>query len=456
MKISLGRISLICMIVATTLIVAGCTGSSNTADLHSGSSAPADAPASSPQDEPVTVTFVWEKLTDEEKEAWNESYIEPFQRKYPHIHIDFQSVPEARDVVKVQLVSGQGPDLFIMANPADLKEYADAGLVADLDPYVKKYGWDTIMFSWALDATKVNGTTYAVPHGYEALLLYYNQDIMDRNGWQAPQNGEQWEEILKQAQAQDLIPIAYGAADPAYYEWIIGYYLNNFAGAAEIKKALQGHAKLTDPFFQGAFETMKQHWEAGYISDKQTAALSSDDSRSLFYQGKALFTFEGSWLAGEVDNIPFNFGVGSFPSLREGVPSTVPIGIGASIAINKSSKSADAAAEFLNFIYTEEQRIAESVGAGLQPLSRTVDAALFPDTMNPKAVNILNILQNTVKDPAHVGYTPWTFFPVKTDQYLYDNLNSVFYGKISVSEYLQGAQEILDQDLKDGFRFILP
>ena len=131
----------------------------------------------------------------------------------------------------------------------------------------------------------------------------------------------------------------------------------------------------------------------------------------------------------------------------------VSVGVGAVICASKNSKVLDQSAELLNFMYSNEKNIAEGIDLGLQPLSRPIDKNLIPQTMDKNVRIVFDALLDNTKTGSHVGYTPWTYYPTKTNQYLCQDLDKLFYNKISIDDYLQKTQKILNQELKDGFKF---
>jgi raffinose/stachyose/melibiose transport system substrate-binding protein len=407
--------------------------------------------------EEATLKFVWGNMEDKDKQIWMDYIFTPFQEKYPHIKVDFQPIPNVADTIKVQVASGGGPDMF-MIDAFDVKDFAQAGRLLDMDTYVKQYGWDKIIYPWALDVAKYDGKQYAIPNEYESTMMYYNKDLLDKNGWPVPKTRAEFEKVSSEAKAKGIIPIAYGNASLiAANQFLYEHYITTYGGVNAVKELFQGKIKFTDPKIKGAFELLNADWQKGWWNDKNSTAITPEQARSLFYSQKALFNSEGTWMQTEFAKgvANFNWGATSWPSMKEGVPSASSIGVGAVIAVNKNTKYPDAAAQLIDFIYTSVELRAQGVAKGLQPLSRDNDPALYPKDINENSFKVLNAMKDVTADPNNVSYTPWTFYPTKTNQYLYDNLDKVFYGKLTLDNYLNKAQETLDADLKAGFQFAI-
>ena len=94
----------------------------------------------------------------------------------------------------------------------------------------------------------------------------------------------------------------------------------------------------------GCFELLKADWDAGYINDKKSGAITNDEARSLFANQKSVFNFEGPWLVladGAAKNWDFEWGQSAWPSMKDGVPAGSAITLGEAIGINSNSEVAD-------------------------------------------------------------------------------------------------------------------
>ena len=48
------------------------------------------------------------------------------------------------------------------------------------------------------------------------------------------------------------------------------------------------------------------------------------------------------------------------------------------------------------------------------------------------------------------GYTTWTFWPPKSDVYIYEEVERVWTGEISVMDYLEGLDEVFAEEFAAG------
>lgn len=384
-----------------------------------------------------------------------DSLITPFEEQNPDIKIDFQDIPNVNDAVRVQLGSGNGPDIF-MADAFEIPEYVKSDLLLPLDKYVDQYKWGDIIYPWAMRSAEVDGKQYAIPNEYEASMLIYNQDLLDQLGLGVPTTREEFENACDTAEKNGIICIAYGSSgNSLLQEWLYEKYITNYGGVDAAKELFNGDITFQDPKIAGAFQLLVDDWQKGYWNEKQTASLTIDQARSLWYSGKALFNAEGSWMQGDIaaQTLDFKWGATSWPSMKDGVPSAAGIGVGAVLAVAKTTKVPDQVAKLINFMYTNPDLMAKGVAEGLQPRSTEFDMSLLSADVNANAKIMMDALQKVTSDPNNVGYVPWTFYPNETNTFLMDNLDAIFYGDMSVDDYLATAQSKLDAELAAGFKF---
>ncbi len=77
---------------------------------------------------------------------------------------------------------------------------------------------------------------------------------------------------------------------------------------------------------------------------------------------------------------------------------------------------------------------------------------LSPDAMegvDPRIASLFTTFAEA-SDAGNYGYTTWTFWPPKSDVYIYEEVEKVWSGDITALEYLQGLQDQFDEELEEG------
>ena len=362
-------------------------------------------------------------------------------------------------LIQTALAAGSGPDVIVTPGPSTgVTEYTKAGYLADLEPYAKKYGWDTTFAKWALDASRIEGKLRTLPTSYESMVYYFNPATLSKLGLKAPTTLGEFEDFNTEAKAKGVTPIAAGNADyKGANEWHLVIALNHAAGPDAVYSALTGKSKWTDPVFVDAISKVvgwfKKGWYGGSVESYFT------NSFPVVYKqlasGEAASMISGTW---EFSNLNPYFGKAAgnsddwdwktIPSLASGVGDDIfALGVGQSAGVNAHSQNAKDAAAFLNFITTNKKTVIAGVvdqNFALPPIQ--VSAADFGSKADPRTVKLYSQLSAAKT----VGYTTWTFFPQQTETYMIQYFENVITGKLSVSDYCAGIQAKFAPELAAG------
>lgn len=412
-------------------------------------------PVAAAEEEDITITICWTNIPTEKQEVWEKYVFTPFREKHPNVTIDFQCIPDQEQTVRVQVAAGAAADMFSM-DCTDVFDYASGGYIINLEEYREQYNLDEAMYEWALKACEYQGELYALPHSVESSDLTYNNDLLKQLGLEVPETREEFVEACEKALENDIIPIAWGYSGvPVLVAWFYGHYLTTYAGPENVKKLLTGEITFEDENIRGAFETMKADWDAGYINDKKSGAISNDEARSLFLNGKALFNMEGSWLpmadvmAGSWN---FDWGQAKWPAMREGAVAAGDISVGECIGINSNAEHPELCVELMLDFYLAEELpgFASSEGFSTAAVKLTEDD--YPEEMPEDSRKAIEF-EREIMSGEVTGYAPWGFFPSKMKVYLDENLDKILYDQISIDQFLEEAQAKLEQDFADGYQF---
>ena len=405
--------------------------------------------------EEKTITIAWANITESQQQVWDKYIFQPFQEKHPEVTIDFQCLPDMQNTVRVQVAAGAGPDMFYM-DSVDIPDYASAGLILNLESYREQYALDDMMFDWALKSCLYQNELYSLPASVEATAMTYNKDLLDQLGKDVPATLEDFVDVCEAALEADLIPVAFGYSGlPLLLTWTYEHYLTCYAGGEKTAQLLKGEIGFDDPEIRGAFELLKADWDAGYINDKKSGAITNDEARSLFANQKAVFNFEGPWLIladAAYKNWDFAWGQCAWPSMKDGIPAGSAITLGEAFGITANSDVADLCIEMMMDFYTDEERMAQAVSEGFSTPAVPIDESAYPEAMDEGIRSTLEV-QSANMELESVGYAPWGFFPAKTTTFLDDNLDKVFYDKMDMDTFIEKANETIAQDFSDGYVF---
>ena len=333
------RVSLAAAVVA--LVAAGCTGTTSDSDD--------DGDSGGPQ----TIKWLIEEPEDAEALQALEDHIAEDFTAESDVTVEIDTLPfeNMRTVLQTQLRSGEGPDVFNWGSgPGFGGALAENGLLLDLTDAYEENGWE--VFDFAKETVTVDGKVYGVPGELETIGVFYNEDMFEELGLEAPESLAD----LEAAAAAATEAGAVGMAAPDQEGWEGGHYLSmalaSAAGPEEMLAIINGEQSWDSPSVVEAFELWQDYNEAGYLSESPTA-VDYDTAIAEFWSGGAAMIPTGSWLVGELDDNA-DFEVGYIPFPAPDGQGTFTAGLGSGPYVSATTDHEEAAIEFVDFLASEE------------------------------------------------------------------------------------------------------
>ncbi len=418
------------------------------------------APVAAPTDEgpeKVTISFWYNPPSGGEgADCYEENIVIPFNEQSETIFVDAVAQPEAWNATRTAMAAGEGPDIVRTPGPSFVFELAQAGQLLPLDELVSSEGWDDLFVDWALSLGEVDGTVYSLADELETLVLYYNKTLFDEMGWSPPSTVAEMHELAAVIANNDIVPFAHANSEwrPAN-EWHVGEYLNHVAGPDRVYEALTGKIPWTHDDFVTSIELLNEAQQNGWFGGGLELYYTStfDEVRGLLGSGAAAMNIEGTWTAADLDTLYFTEENGGNEWAWVPVPSQTgapiyDIGMGNTSSINRNSEHPEAVAEFLSYSFSPESQalLLKNCGKAPAPVRLTEDAM---EGVDPRIASIFIDLA-AASDNGGYGYTTWTFWPPKSDVYIYEEIERVWSGDITTEEFLQGLDEIFQEELAAG------
>jgi len=407
--------------------------------------------------EKAVITFWVEAPAEERRKVIDELYRDTFNAAHPNIELQLTYTEDIMRVLRTAMQAGAGPDI-VSSYVIHALEYVRAGHLAPLDDHAMRYGWRDRLLPWAYESGVIEGHLYSVPLTYETMVVFYNKTLFEAKGWGIPTNREELDAIIEACVADDINPFEYNNSGwkPAT-EHLIGMFYDHYAGADNVYKALIGEKKWTDEEFVGAMALMNDWFQKGYYSGSidNYHALTWDDMWSALANGRGAMVMSGTWCFQGID--PFFEESGQewdwfpMPSLRKGVKPVYALATGQTESINAKTKYQLEAGAALDWLYNDKKRalkIASSFkyGEWVVPLHYTADD--FPAGTDPRVVRYF-VDFATATARGDYGYTTWTFWPAKTNVFLWEEFDAVLAAQMTPAEFQAGAQELFEQEMAE-------
>lgn len=411
-----------------------------------------------------TVDF-WIDITgDANQQYFEESVIGAFEKARDGIDINltyFQGA-DLRKQVQTALQAQSGPDIVRGPSATQTLAWAKGGVLADLSGYAAEWGWSDKLLSWAIEAFTFDGKLWALPMRVDTLLLYYNSTLFDEKGWAPPTNRGELEALAEEAHGQGITPFGASNVDwKAASEWHMGVFWNHYAGPEAVRQGLLGEIPWTEPVFVESVELLKSYFDKGWFGggvDKYFS-VPSQEIGANFGAGSVAMVPQGVWwmsgvraFFGEAANNSNDWDWTPWPALRDEVAYPLfDLGIGGSLAINAHSDKQDLAAEYLNWYYGDREAALQRMAAvpATYNIPIQFDNGEIPDSIDPRSGRVLSSINDAVAS-GDIGYVTWTWWPPKSDTFIYEGLEQVLVGDLSAADYCAQLDSIFQEELAAG------
>ncbi|BCP55188.1 hypothetical protein K32_38050 [Kaistia sp. 32K] len=314
--------------------------------------------------QPVTLNL-WSELSAPPESVVLNKAVEMFNAANPDIvvkHTAFENTAY-ETALRTAFAGGTPPDIAEVNAGSNAFQYAKSGQLTDLSDFVKpieeklRPGLETMY--------RYNGKSYGVLWGLKVgNVLYYNPAMLAEQGID-PASLATWEgfmEASRKFKDAGITPIAFGDRD----QWTGNHYFNHLLhglltkqeydaiGLQTLDPSIESQMKWTDDKPVRAWELYKATADAGYF----TPGYLSDDNDTaagLFFSGRAPFYATGSWGVGMAKgNGAKNVALTLFPPVSGSPDPTAVVTNSLLFTIPTTTKDAEAAKRFLNFLTSEE------------------------------------------------------------------------------------------------------
>lgn len=411
---------LVVIVLALALVTACNTGAEPQTDTEADTSAEqpveeAAAPTDSQTEQPAEeasaeeVTIEWWHIqnTDPMLTLWQQ-LADEFMAAHPNVTINITVMENEafKSALQTNLQAGDAPDLFQSWGGGGLKQQVEGGLVRDITE--ESAGFIGNLNPGAVGLLQVDGKQYGIPWNLGMVGFWYNKDLFDQAGIDAPP--ATWEEFLADVQTlkdAGITPIAVGAGDkwPAHFYY--SYLMIREGGEAAMTQVAEDLDFNKPEFVEAGNQLQRlidmQPFQAGFLASPWDAP---DGESGTFGTGQAAMSLMGPWGPGSYANqapdgaFPGTLGWFPFPLVEGGAgAATDAFGGGDGFAVGKDAPPE--AVEFLEYITALPQ--AERIGAAGTHLPITIGS------------------ENSVTDPnmqmVLAGLTKATFVQLYLDQF---------------------------------------
>ena len=370
-----------------------------------------------------------------------------WEKKHPEVTVDIQylTLDDLTKTVPTMLSSGEGPDVIDYdANESTLGDLAKSGLLEPLDDYAEEYEWTDRLPESVAERTTYDDELFGIGRSSEAVGLFYNADLFDRLGIQAPDSYDNFLAAADELGRNGIVPVAFGNKDQWPSSHLVGAAIHSSVPVADLAsiETLAGDGSWTDPAVVEAMDTAVGWAESGYLTPNYNG-VSFDDVAKQFFAGDAGMFVEGTGLTPDIlDNMA---GVDvrfiSFPMMDSSIPQQAEGGLGGAWAINASSPAPDVAADWLNYVHFSPEAEEAWLEAGVLP-STDYDGS---GADVPELVTDNLSVVAAAQDEGGIGFwTGYSSSPLVTDAWNGGG-QQLLDGELSAEDFAAQLQDALEQ-----------
>jgi ABC-type glycerol-3-phosphate transport system substrate-binding protein len=424
--------ALVALGVTAALALTACAGTSGT--TGGGTAPKVDVSTTIPSD-PVTLTLAYSN------DPPTQTLIDGFTKKYPNVTIKPQMTPfnDYIKSIKLAMSSDAAPDIA-QYNPGAMNSLVPAGLILDLGPWAKAYGWNTKFPPSTLEilssdkSAKQFGTggLYAVPGGLSVVGVYYNKKMVK----EPPKTLAEFEAAMQKVKDSGQTPLMLGALQVGgFHLW--NALLNVTGNVADYRGWVYGKpgATIENDGARKASQMMADWAKKGFFPASASATADADALAS-FAKGKSAFLVTGNWGATAVEKeLGDDAGFFLMPTATD-QPANVASGASVAYAISAKSKHPNVAAAFLDYLSSPEAAKIEFDG-GFMPVD--TKAELGAEGLRGEIAKVFTPVAQSN------GIVPFPDYasPGMIDK-LTPGIQGLISGKMSVDDYLKSLQESWD------------
>lgn len=323
-----------------------------------------------------------------------EDVVAAYAEVNPDVTIELQTSKSIEDEITPGMKAGQYPDLVVLGQGRQaaltetlIKDRALTDLSDVLTTTVP--GEDVTVGDKLIDGVVGNlntdpygdGSTYLMPMYYAPTGLVFDQGLFDAQGWTVPTTWDEMFALGDAAQAEGISLFTYptaGYLDSYFFSLLAAVGGEDFyadvmtyaEGVWETDEAAEA-IDLTARLLEYAAPTT-----VGYANEQDFTK-----NQQQILDRETVFMPNGTWIAGEMADAPradgFTWGLTPLPAVEEGGDRYLTTSV-ESAWIPAEAKNADAAQEFLAYLYSDEAAEIFAGSSAVQPVEG-ITATLDPE-----------------------------------------------------------------------------
>lgn len=235
-------------------------------------------------------------INGQQRSAYLEQ-VKAFEQEFPSIKVNIKGVPSDKYKSNIEnwLQAKRHSDVMFWFSGERLNWFVSQGLVSPLDQLWKNNALSERITPAAQSTVSIGSKKYGLPIHYYHWGIYYNRDVFNQYGLDAPRNWEEFIQICKTLKHNGVTPIALGSKDT----WPVASwfdYLNlRINGLEYHKQLLAGKISYYDNGVQTVFKHLGDLANSQYFLTEHSTITWKDALPYLYRDLAGMYLMGNFW-----------------------------------------------------------------------------------------------------------------------------------------------------------------
>lgn len=234
-----------------------------------------------------------------------QSLIDEFNKNNPDMVVvnDCRQKDEYFEYLRMDISSGNEPDIFISYTGESVDEYIATGKIASLNGYLNEdEQWFDSFDKSVWRYVTYDGEIYALPLENIYAAMFVNVDVLNQCGLEVPSTYGEWKEMIPVLKSNEIVPIAFNLSDNELmlYQAIVAKLGGKFYSGN-----IEENGTFNENYVTAAYY-LKELYQLGAFPDN-LFSITESESENLFLDKTAAFIIQDSHFAINIRNIDDGF-----------------------------------------------------------------------------------------------------------------------------------------------------
>ncbi len=278
---------------------------------------------------------------------------EKFNASHEDIQLTIESPNEAMTVLKTRFIKEDQPDIIGIGGDMNYSNFLDADMLMDISDFegLKEIKQAYKDIDKNLEFVPKEGI-YAVPYAANAAGILYNREMFQKNGWEIPNNWDEFINLLDTIQASGQRPLYFGFKDV----WTCLAPWNAMACGLAPADICQQVNRGEETFSNAYRELSEKIIQLLPYAQEDPYAYSYNDACTAFARGESAMYCIGSYAVPQILSVNPDMDIDSFvfPANDETEGNILNSGVDLQFCVMEDCKEKEAAYEVLRFLLEDE------------------------------------------------------------------------------------------------------